>query len=174
MERKKLVLIINGRGGCGKDSLIEAVSKVYQVRNESAIDPAKQAARCMGWDGGKEDKDRRFLSDLKALSVAYNDHPTTYLLQKYDRFQTSECDLLFLHIREPEEIRHFLHQIKDTPIPVKTLLVTSPWTERDYGNPSDDRVENFDYDFTFNNVYGEEIAGKMFIQFLENEVYPTI
>jgi len=74
------IIIINGKGGCGKDSLIDGiVSYGWWRRTLSAVDKVKQAATVLGWDGGKEDNDRKFLHELKNLSTDYNDGPNTYL-----------------------------------------------------------------------------------------------
>ena len=65
----KQVFIINGSGGVGKDTFVELVSKVFNlsVMNFSSVDKVKEIARIIGWTGGKTEKDRKFLSDLKLL-----------------------------------------------------------------------------------------------------------
>ncbi len=74
------IIIINGKGGCGKDSLIDGiVSHDWWEYTLSSVDKVKEAAMVLGWDGGKDDKDRKFLHDIKNLSTEYNDGPNTYL-----------------------------------------------------------------------------------------------
>ena len=70
---KKLVFITNGTGGCGKDTFAEILNDFVDVTKISSIDPVKQFARFMGWNGGKTEKDRKFLSDLKLILIEYND-----------------------------------------------------------------------------------------------------
>ena len=65
----KQIVIINGTGGCGKDTFVSFVSKYKRVYNFSSIDKVKEIAKLIGWDGGKTDKDRKFLSDLKKLTT---------------------------------------------------------------------------------------------------------
>lgn len=170
---KKLILVINGHGGCGKDTLCEMVGRHYQTRNVSAITPIKQAAELLGWSGGKEDIDRKFLSDLKYLSMFYNDYPTQYLLKECFEFLKSSEEVMFVHIREPEQIRHFKNQVKTNMFyDVKTLLVRSSWTEdRSYGNPSDDNVEKYEYDYTYLNERRDpELLEAHFLEFFEKTI----
>ncbi|MCM1214030.1 MAG: hypothetical protein NC548_05870 [Lachnospiraceae bacterium] len=74
------IIIINGKGGCGKDSLIDGVAAhCWWPVTRSAVDKVKEAATVLGWDGGKSDKDRKFLHEMKNLSTEFNDGPNTYL-----------------------------------------------------------------------------------------------
>lgn len=168
----KTVFIINGKGACGKDTLVKAVAAKYPTQNESAIDPVKAAGRLLGYEGGKSDKDREFLSKMKELSIWYNDHPTQYLLQKYREFEESNNELLFLHIREPEQIKHFLECFEEAKNPdtrIATVLIKSEWTQdHTYGNPSDDNVDKMHYDLIYINKEGEETSGFVFLNALEN------
>ena len=72
---EKTVIVINGAGGVGKDTLCEFAEKHFRVMNISSITPIKEIAAMCGWGGEKTDKARKFLSDLKALSIEYNDFP---------------------------------------------------------------------------------------------------
>ena len=47
----KLVVIINGSGGVGKDTVCEAAAAFWKTRNISSITPILQVARAAGWDG---------------------------------------------------------------------------------------------------------------------------
>ena len=71
----KAVIVINGAGGVGKDTLCDLAAKHFKVRNISTITPIKELASMCGWDGRKDDKSRKFLSDMKRLTVEYNDFP---------------------------------------------------------------------------------------------------
>ena len=97
----KLAIVINGAGGVGKDTLCAIAAKKYRVRNVSSITPIKElAARC-GWKGEKTDRARKFLSDLKRLTVEFSDLPTEYLTEQYREFLAGDEQILFAHIREP-------------------------------------------------------------------------
>ena len=70
---KKAVIVINGAGGVGKDTLCDLAAKHFKVYNVSSITPIKEIAALCGWDGSKDDRSRKFLADLKQISVEYND-----------------------------------------------------------------------------------------------------
>ncbi len=148
--KNKLTIVINGAGGVGKDTLCDLTAKHFRVKNISTITPIKDLARMAEWDGSKDDRSRKFLADLKQLCVAYNDFPTNWAYREYRDFLTSEDEILFVHIREPEEIAKF---VRRTGGDAKTLLVRAGERMRrdKYGNDADDRVENYFYDYYFNN-----------------------
>ena len=162
---KKIVLVINGAGGVGKDTLCDLAARHYKVYNISSVDPIKDIARSCGWDGRKDDKSRRFLSDLKALTIAYNDFPTVWAKERYLGFLESENEIMFLHIREPEEIEKF---VRATDGAAKTLLIRGGdrMTKESYGNVSDDRVEEYTYDYYFTNDRSLEDAERDFCALL--------
>lgn len=147
---KKLVIVINGGGGVGKDTLCELAAGHYKVKNVSSITPIKEIAALCGWDGRKDDKSRKFLSDLKLLCVEYNDYPTVWALGQYESFKSSDEEIMFVHIREPEEIAKF---VRATGGEARTLLVRGGerMKKSAYGNASDDGVENYEYDYYFMN-----------------------
>ena len=147
---KKLVIVINGSGGVGKDTLCDFAAECYNVKNISSITPIKEIARSCGWDGTKNDKSRKFLSDLKMLCVEYNDYPTKWAISEYESFLNTDEEIMFVHIREPEEIAKF---VAATGGAAKTLLVRGGdrMKKECYGNFSDDGVENYVYDRYFLN-----------------------
>lgn len=146
---EKIVIIINGVGGAGKDTLCDLASKHYKVKNISAITPIKEIAHKCGWNGEKDAKSRKFLSDLKRVFIEYNDLPTKYLLSQYKKFKKSKYDILFVHIREKEEIEKFK---KLVDIKCKTMLIDRENAAIEkWGNASDDEVKNYTYDLYFKN-----------------------
>ena len=161
---EKTVIVINGRGGVGKDTLCDAAATKYKVMNVSSITPIKNIALANGWDGGKDAKSRKFLSDLKQLFTEYNELPTTYLYNCYEEFMAGEEELMFVHIREPKEIEKFKSRI---PTRCVTLLVERAQMSADWGNASDDEVNQYEYDYIYQNNKPLEEAGADFIGFLE-------
>lgn len=168
---KKCVFVINGAGGVGKDTLCAMAAEVYRVQNISSITPIKEIAALCGWDGQKDDKSRKFLSDLKALCVAYNDYPTRWAKQRYEEFMRSGDDILFVHIREPSEIEKF---VRATDGAARTLLIRGgsrvSRVPGGYGNVSDDRVEEYPYDYIFLNDQPIPQTRKAFLSFLRRLV----
>ena len=148
---EKLVVVINGKGGVGKDALCEALAGAYAVTNISAITPIKEIAATYGWRGEKDERSRRFLAELKRVFAEYNDLPNQYLLREYEKFLESDAQVLFVHIRESDQIASFVKLMEGHT--VLTLLV-----RRDdgtpvgrYGNVSDDDVESYPYDYYYDN-----------------------
>ena len=164
---EKTVIVINGAGGVGKDTLCEFAEKHFKVMNVSSITPIKEIATMCGWKGEKTDKARKFLSDLKALSIEYNDYPTLWAMERYKEFLNSDFDIMFLHVREGVEIDKF---VRATDGRAKTLLVRggSRMTKSNYGNASDNLVENYPYDYYFVNDKSLEEAEHDFVEFLMN------
>lgn len=163
---KKLAIVINGSGGVGKDTLCDLAANHFAVMNISTITPIKDVARQCGWDGRKDDRSRRFLSDLKRLCVDYNDFPTVWAMERYREFLASDTlEILFVHIREAEEIAKF---VKATDGAAKTLLIRGGdrIQKESYGNVSDDEVENYTYDYYFLNDKSLEEAETNFTAFL--------
>lgn len=169
----KLQIIINGPGGVGKDTLIESIKK-YKWKSISSIDPYKDVAKQLGWEGSKDDKSRKFLSDLKSLSIQYNDFPSKYIYDECVNFceNDDEYEILFIHIREPEEIQKVVELTG-----AKTLLIIPGAREIHdgvYGNKSDDSVLDYDYDYMFINQDDIETEKVRFNDLIDKITYDKI
>ncbi len=161
----KVAIVINGAGGVGKDTLCELAAKHFKVKNISSITPIKEIAALCGWDGTKDNKARKFLSDLKNLCVEYNNYPTVWAKKQYDDFLTTDEQVMFVHIREAEEIAKF---VEATGNKAKTLLVRGGkrMPKEKYGNISDDGVENYSYDYYFLNESTLDTAEIEFVELI--------
>jgi len=147
----KIIIVINGKGGVGKDAICSITSRLFYAKTISSITPVKQVAALCGWKGEKDGKARKFLADLKQLLIAYNDFPNRYLLREVRAFQAgSAWDILFVHIREADQIDAFLRSAGGRAV---TLLIRSsrPGLSAVYGNSADDDVEEYGYDYLFDN-----------------------
>lgn len=164
---KKIVIIINGKGGCGKDTICDIVSKHYKTINASSVDFIKKIAKYGGWNGNKDNKGRKLLSDIKKAFTDYNDLPNDYLFNVYIKFLLADAEILFVHIREPEEIKKFK---KDIMTVCYTLLIRSDKTNNEYGNKSDDNVEKYEYDFIYENNGPIEQLENNFMNYFENYI----
>ena len=172
---KQFVFVINGSGGVGKDTLCNLAAKHYRVRNVSSITPIKNIAALCGWNGEKSDRARKFLADLKSLTVAYNDYPTRWILSEYESFRQSEDEIMFVHIREGEEIRKFVEGTNGEAI---TLLIRGGkrFHRRNaaYGNAADDDVEKYRYDYVFYNDHPLDKTEEIFVSFLNRIIREQI
>ncbi len=146
---KKTVIIINGKGGSGKDAFCDAAALTWKTRNRSSITPIKELALKIGWNGEKDERGRLLLVRLKEAMTEYNDLPQSYLLREYEEFMQSDETVMFAHIREKDQIDRFAAAI---PTACYTLLVHRPSLDDVVlGNSSDDLAESFDYDLRFEN-----------------------
>lgn len=162
----KQIVVINGTGGCGKDTFVDLCKKYISVYNFSSIDKVKEIAKIIGWTGKKTEKDRKFLADLKKLTTDYNDMAFNSIKEAIDIFNNSSDELMFIHIREPEEIKRVVDLFKAKSLLIKRIgqkLITS--------NNSDASVENYDYDYIIENTTLKEYENKAkkFIEDLKND-----
>lgn len=163
----KKVIIINGFAGVGKDTFSSICSVYKKTMNYSSVDKIKELALLCGWDGIKNEKGRKLLSDLKLALSEYNDLPFKCMKNKVEEFNLSDAELLFLHIREPNEIMRAANEFGAV-----TLLIKNPRVEQITSNMADANVYNLKYDCTITN-YGtiEQLHGlaKWFIEELEKQ-----
>lgn len=166
---EKIVIIVNGSGGVGKDTLCDFAARHFRVQTVSSITPIKEIAqKGFGWDGEKDKKSRKLLADLKELAVWYNDLPFLYLCEEYRRFLGSSAQILFVHIREGKEIDKFKGRVEGA---CYTLLITRERNANvQWGNASDDDVEKYDYDWIYENNKPLEESEKDFCDFLAKQI----
>lgn len=164
----KCIFIINGSGGVGKDTFVNLCDKaLYKytaghtsirpipIFNYSSVDKIKNIARQAGWKGGKSEKDRKFLSDLKLLCTEYNDMPFKDICKKIELFNNSQygkSEMMFVHIREPKEIARVVERFSEYDnINIKTIIVKRDSVKAIKSNMADANVDNYDYDITLYN-----------------------
>ena len=167
--RDKLIIIINGVGGVGKDTIVDIVANHYAVRNVSSVKPFKRLLTTFGVGESQQKtlKGRKLLSDLKKAFDEYNDRSTAYLTKELTEFINHEDQqIMFAHIREPEYIAKF-KDIAEHFVTVVTLLITGRNEDMVYGNMADDGVMDYHYDAIFKNDCSlEELEGR-FMEFFE-------
>jgi adenylate kinase family enzyme len=167
------IIIINGKPESGKNTFslfIEEISKPYNITvfDISTVDIIKQVAKILGWDGKtKEPRDRKFLSDLKDLSMEYNDGPCNYIKEMVKQTQEHiNSFIIFVHCREPEEIGKLKEYYGDKCI---TILIKRLNHNVEVSNHADKLVENFKYDYILTNT-GDERFKKEAKTFFENHL----
>lgn len=154
----KQVIIINGKGGCGKDTFCAQIQEARpkSVTVFSSVDSIKYVALAGGWDGEKDEKGRLLLSRLKEAFTEYNDLPFEDTKAVWRKFMEDDvAEILFLHIREKSEIEKTVEWIRGRGGRVCTLLIrrTTPGWRPASGNPSDDGAERGDYDYVYENRF---------------------
>ena len=144
---KKHIFIVNGMGGCGKDTFAKFLGEVCTVFKYSSVDRVKQIAYECGWAGGKTEKDRKFLSDLKCLLTDYNDLPFMDVTNRVVDFKYDEdYTVMLIDIREPKEIE----RAKDA-YGAKTILIKNDRIPFISSNMADANVYNYTYDYVIEN-----------------------
>lgn len=171
----KTVIVINGQGGSGKDTVCSILGKHYRVKNVSTVDPIKDIARYAGWKGEKNDKSRKMLADLKQVFIEYCDLPLNFIIAQEKQFLNDQNEIMFVHCREGVEIKKI---VDNSIVKTYTLLIRrndSHYAHRTFGNLADDEVENYSYDFIYNGN-NETIADleRDFIGFFNSVIKPEI
>ena len=97
---------------------------------------SKKVARSFGWNGEKEPKDRKMLSDLKDLLTEWNDYSFKDISCRIKRYGQIPNSVIFVDCREPKEIDRLVKKFN-----AKSLLVRRDnIDELEYGNHADDDV----------------------------------
>ena len=172
---KKTFIVINGQGGCGKDTICTIMSKYYNVKNISTVDPIKAIAKYAGWQGEKGDKARKMLADLKQVFIEYNDLPLNYVKEEMQKFSQDGNDIMFVHCREKEEIAKIVNCATVHTITLLVKRLDKYFERKVYGNSADDDVENYNYDFIYcgNNETIEDLE-KSFMEYFNTTIKPTL
>lgn len=128
----KTVLITNGSGGCGKDTMAEIMAKYVKIKKVSSIDIIKDMLKNYTVDYtalyGKDEKYRKLLATVKSAFIEFNNLPLGEMTHEILRFLVSENQVLLMDIREPEEIKKIIQYVEDCKdymnnINIQTVLV---------------------------------------------------
>lgn len=154
-----IYIIINGSGGTGKDSFCEECGNELRKRglsffNYSTIDYVCNIAKYLGWDGVKDEKGRRLLSDLKDALIRYNDSPFKVIIEKISMFNKLHIEsyrfspkgIGFIHCREKTEIDKLVKALG-----ARTLLIFNKNVPEITSNASDAQAAKLEYDYTIDN-----------------------
>lgn len=148
------IVVINGVGGAGKDLFVAFCASMLgadKVKNYSTVDYVKAVAAGIGWDGTKDDKNRKFLSDLKKILTEWDDIPYRKTKLEIEEFQAkmnklggkyAENSVMFIHCREPKEIQRFKEEFGALTL----LIQRDAAEEKNWQNDSDKAVLNYIYD----------------------------
>lgn len=144
----KKIFVQNSVGGSGKDTWASLLNKYIPTYKYSIVDLPKEAAKVLGWDGGKTEKDRKFLSDVMDLSTEYNDAPFKDVLSIVTDFKNNllEYDVLIIDMRDPKDIARAVETFG-----AETILIRNPNVRKIESNHADRDVENYEYDYIIEN-----------------------
>lgn len=152
-----LILRRNGKifitGNSGKDTFVDQLETLTSVYRHSTVDTIKNIAEShFGWDGEKDAKGRKLLSDLKIASIEYNNMPHNEMKIAIDYAEKSgQYDVFTCMVRDISEIEKAVND-PDLKDKVVTILITSDRTQgHKYGNVADDNVMDYIYDYYIDN-----------------------
>lgn len=132
---------------CGKDTFAKFLNDIVPTLKYSSIDKVKDIAKLCGWDGGKTEKDRKFLSDLKLLTTDYSNMAYEAIKSKVNDFlEDSQHVIMLIDIREPNEIDK-----AKTAFGAKTILIENNNVKSITSNMADANVFNYTYDYVVKN-----------------------
>lgn len=161
----KKIYITNGVGGCGKDTFANFLNEFVTVVKYSSIDKVKTIARICGWDGGKTERDRKFLSDLKCLTTEYSDMPFKDIARMVDFFRNNtNASVLLIDIREPGEIKRAVKEFG-----AETILIINPNIPHITSNMADKNVYEYEYDHVIKNSGTLEQFREKVKEFIEEQ-----
>jgi dephospho-CoA kinase len=162
----KLVFIVNGKPRAGKDTFAMILNRYMDVYKYSAVTKVKEIATLCGWDGQKEERDRKFLHELKMLTSEYSDMAYQDVVNEIKKYRNGEieADVFVVDVREPEEIERLAKEVGAIAIFIENNNVPAITS-----NAADANVENYEYDFVIQNngtmkEFEDEI--KIFMEFL--------
>ena len=143
----KRIFITNGMARCGKDTFAAYLNEIIPTTKYSSIDKVKEIAKTCGWDGGKTERDRKFLSDLKVLTTNYSNMPFEAIRDRVNEFLRNEYySILLVDIREPKEIEK-----AKLAFNAKTILIRNNRVKFIESNMADANVFNYTYDYVVEN-----------------------
>ena len=162
----KLVFIVNGKPRAGKDTFAMILNRYMDVYKYSAVTKVKEIATLCGWDGQKEERDRKFLHELKMLTSEYSDMSHQDVVNEINKYRNGEieADVFVVDVREPEDIKRLVEEVGAI-----TDFIENDNVPAITSNAADANVENFEYDFVIPNngtmkEFEDEI--KLFMEFL--------
>ena len=147
MTNQKQIFITNGMARSGKDTFAEYLNDFVRTFKYSSIAEVKDIVKQCAWDGTKDEKSRKFLSDLKVLTSQFNDMPFQAIKTTVDQFkEDKEKRILLIDIREPKEIEK-----AKKAFGAKTILIKRNNVKSITSNMADAGVFDYDYDFIIEN-----------------------
>ena len=142
----KPIVIINGTGGCGKNTFVNMFDE--NAAHISMVDIVRELITKMGLTSDTKDENyRRFMHSFKRALEDYNDLP----------FQSVMCDIqklmmdpnvpfIFIDMREPADVAR-IEKIYD----IFTVLVHNPRVADISTNYADASVYDISYDYIIEN-----------------------
>lgn len=156
---KSNIFVVNGAPGAGKDTFCNFVKEQMApgyCMTISTVDKVKEIAKECGWDGEKDPKSRKFLSDLKDLLTEWGEVPIKDVIWKINNYEfyfnqlylDSSTACIFVMAREPSDIYTLTHLLPNC----RSLIVRNEKAEaQPTSNHADADILYYDYDLEVDN-----------------------
>ena len=142
------VFVINGYPQSGKSTFVEYVRKYAPVVEYSTVGFIKDFLTSLGWNGEKDPKSRKCLSDIKDALTEWRDMSVVMLGKTVMMYAANNVKMnIFVMSREPAEIERIAKEYR--AIKVFVDRGTKP---TDFSNHADKDVEKVQYDITISNT----------------------
>ena len=181
----KKIVIINGAPGVGKDTFISKCREfidihcyAFKIYNISSIQPAVDLARRYHWNSRHDPASRNMLAELKSVLDKYFDASFQYIRSEINKIDPEEKSIIFVHIREPENIKRLTEYLRGEKVNTNPECYTLYISAKDHKiqsgvtNQSDLNTANYDYDTIIENPIDKESkeAGEVLL-YAEAEKY---
>lgn len=176
------VVIVNGFPRAGKDTFIDAAvshckDTGIDVVKYSTIDSVKKIAKVCGWDGKKTPENRKKLSDLKdwttkEFDLSFVEIKRLVRTAMAKRILGRQDQMIFIQIREPEEIKRVFDQyLNDDNVRVTCLVIYKTDDLGEQSNHADRNVNKIDYDYAIRNDGSIEVLTDNTMKFVNLLLY---
>ena len=151
--KKKMIFILNGNPGSGKDEFSKILNEFVSTKHISIIDPIKIIESNVRISIGKEkyfkkdEKYRKFLSDLKDICEEYNDYPFQWVTNEVINFLSkSDNDILLIDMRSEKDIVRAEYMFN-----AESIFIENNRAKRITSNHADANVEKINYNHIIKN-----------------------
>lgn len=153
---KVVVICINGTAYAGKDTFAQLVLDCDGISGKvvSTIDPVKKLyTEFFGWDGKKTQEHRKNLNIIKNIWREVSNGPVEWTREEVQKAYNKGYNVLFVMVREFEEMMKTVALCDELDTPVITLNVVRPGIdippiEQEF---LDSHPEEYEYDITVLN-----------------------
>lgn len=125
-KRRKHTFVMCSSAQTGKGTFVNYITRYLRdkygiqewpyVLYCSTIDPIKDIMTVYGWNGIKDEKSRKCMSDLKQVFSEWSDMPFKHIQL---RIEYTEAPFIFVDCREPEEVARFQREFNAVSVGLK-------------------------------------------------------
>ena len=153
----RYIFIINGFPRSGKDTFVDILSEISNlpIFQASWVEKIKLMAQSQGWDGKKNYKGRKLLSDL---ADSNDDKCFKFVTDKEKMISAVKNDFIYcIHARRPKNIQelvqYYTKACTDMYKVITVCIERKSVQNRKQSNTADLEIHDFIYDYYIHNDY---------------------